>query len=43
MSNGGMMKCGGKCTCETPTGDDQLKNDMFTVGMGGCDIFLGEE
>jgi hypothetical protein len=42
--NGGMMKCGGRYeNVRLQMGDYQLKNHLFSINMGGCDIVLGEE
>jgi hypothetical protein len=42
ISNGGSMKCGGRCenVC-LQIGDYHLKSHMFSIDMGGCDIVLG--
>jgi hypothetical protein len=42
ISNGGSMKCGGRCenVC-LQIGDYHLKSHMFVIDMGGCDIVLG--
>jgi len=39
--SGGMMKCGGYCeNVRLQIGGDHLKNHMFSIEMGGCDIVL---
>jgi hypothetical protein len=44
ITNGGMMKCGGRCeNVKLQMGDYQLKTHLFSIDMGGCDIVLGEE
>jgi hypothetical protein len=44
ITNGGMMKCGGRCeNVKLQMGDYHLKTHMFFISMGGCDIFLGVE
>jgi hypothetical protein len=44
IANGGMMKCGGHCeNFKLQMGDYHLKNNMFSIAMGGCDIVLGVE
>jgi hypothetical protein len=42
ISNGGSMKCGGRCenVC-LQIGDYHLKSHMFAIDMAGCDIVLG--
>jgi hypothetical protein len=42
ISNGGSMKCGGRCknVC-LQIGEYHLKSHMFVINMGGCDIFFG--
>jgi hypothetical protein len=42
ITNGGSMKCGGRCenVC-LQIGDYHLKSHMFAIDMGGCDIVLG--
>jgi hypothetical protein len=44
ISNGGSMKCGGRCenVCHK-IGDYHLKYHMFSIDMGGWDIVLGAE
>jgi hypothetical protein len=44
ISNGGSMKCGGRCenVC-LQIGDYHLKSHMFSIDMGGCDIVLGAD
>jgi hypothetical protein len=44
ISNGGSMKCGGRCenVC-LQIGKYNLKSHMFSIDMGGCDIVLGVE
>ncbi|MCZ2221939.1 retropepsin-like aspartic protease family protein, partial [Corynebacterium pilbarense] len=44
ISNGGSMKCGGRCenVC-LQIGDYHLKSHMFAIDMGGCDIVLGAD
>jgi hypothetical protein len=44
ISNGGSMKCGGRCenVC-LQIGDYHLKYHMFAMDMGGCDIVLGAD
>jgi hypothetical protein len=44
ISNGGSMKCGGRCEnlC-LQIGDYHLKSHMFSIDMGGCDIVLGAD
>jgi hypothetical protein len=42
ISNGGSMKCGGRCeNVRLQIGDYHLKSHMFSINMGGCDIVLG--
>ena len=44
IANGGMMPCG--CRCENlrfQVGYYHLKNHMFSIDMGGCDVILREE
>jgi hypothetical protein len=44
IGNGGMMKCGGRCeNVKLQMGDYHLKNHMFSISMGGCDIVLSVE
>jgi hypothetical protein len=44
ISNGGSMKCGGRCENVCLQIDDyHLKSHMFAIDMGGCDIVLGED
>jgi hypothetical protein len=44
IANGGIMKCGSRCeNVKLQMGDYALKNHMFFIAMGGCDIFLGVE
>jgi hypothetical protein len=41
ISNGGSMKCGGRCeNVRLHIGDYHLKSHMFAIDMGGCDIVL---
>jgi hypothetical protein len=41
IANGGMMKCGGRCeNVKLEIGEYHLKYHMFSIEMGGCDIFL---
>jgi hypothetical protein len=42
ISNGGSMKCGGRCenVC-LQIGEYHMKYHMFSIDMGGCDIVLG--
>jgi hypothetical protein len=42
ISNGGSMKCGGRCenVC-LQIGEYHLKSHLFSIDMGGCDIVLG--
>jgi hypothetical protein len=44
ITNGGSMKCGGRCenVC-LKIGDYHLKSHMFAIDMGGCDIVLGAD
>jgi hypothetical protein len=44
IANGDTMKCGG-CyeNVKLQMGDYHLKNHMFAIDMGGCDIVLGAE
>jgi hypothetical protein len=44
ISNGGSMKCCGRCenVC-LQNRHYQLKSHMFSIDMGGCDIVLGVE
>jgi hypothetical protein len=44
ISNGGSMKCGGRCenVC-LQIGEYHLKYRMFSIDMGICDIALGAE
>jgi hypothetical protein len=44
ITNGGSMKCGGRCenVC-LQIGDYHLKSHMFSIDMGGCDIVLGAD
>jgi hypothetical protein len=40
--NGGEIKCGGHCeNVKLQMDDYTLKNHMFSISMGGCDIVLG--
>jgi len=42
ISNGGSMKCGGRCeNARLQIGDYHLKSHIFTINMGICDIVLG--
>jgi hypothetical protein len=42
ITNGGTMKCGGRCeNVKLQMGDYHLKTHMFSISMGGCDIVLG--
>jgi hypothetical protein len=42
ISNGGSMKCGGRCeNVRLQIGDYDLKYHMFAIDMGFCDIVLG--
>jgi hypothetical protein len=42
ITNGGMMKCGGKCeNVKLQLGDYQLKSHMFSIEMGGYDVVFG--
>jgi hypothetical protein len=42
ISNGGSMKCGGRCeNLHLQIGEYHLKSHMFAINMGGCDIVLG--
>jgi hypothetical protein len=42
ISNGGSMKCGGRCEkVHLQIGKYNMKYHMFSIDMGGCDIFLG--
>jgi len=44
ISNGGSMKCGGRCeNVRLQIGDYHLKSHMFSINMGGCDIVLGAD
>ena len=44
IANGGTMKCGGRCeNVKLQMGNYNLKNHMFSITMGGCDIVLGVE
>jgi hypothetical protein len=44
LANGGTMKRGGCCeNFKLQMGDYHLKNHMFSIAMGGCDIVLGME
>jgi hypothetical protein len=44
IANGGSMKCGDRCENVFLQIDDySLKYHMFSIEMGGCDIFLGHE
>ena len=44
IANGILMKFGGHCeNVKLQMGDYHLKNHIFFIGMGGCDIMLGEE
>jgi hypothetical protein len=39
IANGDMMKCGGGCeNVKLHMRDYQLKNHLFVIRMGGCDI-----
>jgi hypothetical protein len=41
ITNGGMMKCGGRCeNVKLHMGDYHLKTHLFSIDMGGCDIIL---
>jgi hypothetical protein len=44
ITNGGSIKCGGHCenVC-LQIGHYNLKTQMFSIDMGGCDIVLGAE
>ena len=44
IANGGTVKCDG-CfeNVKLQMGDYHLKNHMFAINMGGCDIVLGVE
>ena len=44
ISNGGLLKCGGRCeNVKLQLRDYHLKTHMFAVDIGGCDIILGDE
>jgi hypothetical protein len=44
IANGGTMKCGGDSeNVKLQMGDYHMKNHMFSIAMGGCDIVLGME
>jgi hypothetical protein len=44
ISNGGSMKCGGRCeNVHLQIGDYHLKSHMFAIDMGGCGIVLGAD
>jgi hypothetical protein len=44
IANGGSMKCGGRCENERlQIGNYHLKSHMFSIGVGDCDIVLGED
>jgi hypothetical protein len=44
IANGVSMKCGGSYeNVRLQIGDYNLKSDMFSIDMGGCDIVLGVE
>ena len=44
IANGGMMKCGGyRENAKLQIGDYHLKNQMFFIDIGCCDIVLGVE
>jgi hypothetical protein len=44
ITNGGSMKCGGRCeNVHLQIGDYHLKSHMFAIDMGGCDIVLGSD
>ena len=44
IADWGTMKCEGCCeNVKLQMGDYQLKTHMFSIHMGGCDIFLGVE
>jgi hypothetical protein len=44
ITNGGSMKCGGRCeNVHLQIGDYHLKSHMFSIDMGGCDIVLGAD
>jgi len=44
ITNGGTMKCGGRCdNFKLQMGDYHLKSHMFSISMGGCDSVLGVE
>jgi hypothetical protein len=44
ITNGGSMKCGGRCeNVSLQIGDYHLKTHMFFIDMGGCDIVLGAD
>jgi hypothetical protein len=44
IANGGSMKFGGQCeNVQLQIGRYHLKSHMFSIDMGGCDIFLGVE
>jgi hypothetical protein len=42
--NGGTKKCGRRCeNVKHQINDYNLKTHMFSIDIGGCDIFLGVE
>jgi hypothetical protein len=44
IANGGSMKRGGCCeNVRLQIGDYHFKSHMFSIDMGGCDIFLGAD
>ena len=44
ISNGGSMKCGGRCeNVHLQIVDYHLKSHIFAIDMGGCDIVLGAD
>jgi hypothetical protein len=44
ISNGGSMKCGGRCeNVHLQIGDYHLKSHTFSIDMGSCDIVLGAD
>jgi hypothetical protein len=44
ISNGGTIKCGSRYeNVKLQMGDYHLKTHMFSISMGGCDIFFGVE
>ena len=44
ISNGGALPCKGKCcNVRISIGDYNLRSDMFSLPLGGCDVVLGAQ